>query len=94
MTDWRLPFSTGREQFHHVFKNGIFSDVNLIITGVDVSAVDKQIIPSHSLVLKIRSPVFEKLLEKVPINSGGQIKELSIQGFEVTEVKKFIQVCM
>jgi hypothetical protein len=89
-TDWRENCgATGREQFRHIFHQGIFSDVKLIVSdGPDVSEVDKHVIPSHSLVLKIRSPVFEKILEKLP---KGKDTEISIQG-NVSEVKKFIQV--
>lgn len=80
--NWRDHIPTGREQFHYVFQNNLFSDVRFLVGN------NQTPVYSHSFVLKVRSAVFEKQLEKL----HGPVREIVIDGVKTSGFKQFIQV--
>src|SRR5665811_1703534 len=90
-SEWRSPLITGREQFHYVFQHQMFCDVKFIVLKDEFAQPETLL--SHSLVLKIRSPVFEKLLGKLEQSVKTPLfLEIFIDGFEPSVFKKFVQV--
>jgi len=83
--NWRDEFSTGKAQFFYVFRNGLFCDIKFLI-GPDQDAVY-----CHSFVLKVRSPVFEKIVDKLPIAVKENVKEMVIERVSISSFKKFLQ---
>ncbi|CAL8141966.1 unnamed protein product [Orchesella dallaii] len=79
--NWRDQNPTGREQFHYVFQNNLFSDVRFLVGN------EQTPVYSHSFVLKVRSAVFEKILEKL----HGPIQEIVIDGVTISGFNRFIQ---
>ncbi|ODN01766.1 BTB/POZ domain-containing protein 2 [Orchesella cincta] len=80
-SNWRDQAPTGREQFHYVFQNNLFSDVRFLVGS------EQTPVYSHSFVLKVRSAVFEKILEKL----HGPIQEIVINGVTISGFNRFIQ---
>lgn len=83
-SDWRDQFPTGREQFRYVFLNNLFTDIRFLVGSSSAPVY------SHSFVLKVRSPVFERILEKLP--SSGPIREIVVPDASTIGFEKFIQV--
>lgn len=83
-TNWRDQLPTGRQQFHYVFQNNLFSDVRFLVGNLQTPVY------SHSFVLKVRSSVFERLLEKIP--ASGPVREIVMREASTSGFKKFIQV--
>jgi len=85
-SNWRDQLPTLRDQFRYVIQNNLFSDIKFLVGNSQTPVY------SHSFVLKVRSAVFERLLEKLPVSDS--VKEIVVRDASTIGFKKFIQVTL